>query len=152
MSLLSALTARACAALAITLCMQGAVYAQAPGQRGPAPDSLTLGLGAAIAPRFPGADNYTVLPFPSVEWRFGGRTLRSNGFGFEVDLTKKSTFDFGPILRINGGRDDLQNANDPVIEALGQVNLTAEVGAFIATTRPMMTSRTAPPVLFTARA
>ncbi|MEM7568405.1 MAG: MipA/OmpV family protein [Pseudomonadota bacterium] len=133
-------------------------HAQAPGQRppgapaGPPPDSLTVGLGAAIAPRFPGADEYAPLPFPSFEYRFNGRTLRNSGFGFEVDLTKGSTLDFGPIVRINGGRDDLNSASDPVIEALGQVSLTAEVGAFIATTRPMITSRSGPPILFTARA
>ncbi|MEO0410446.1 MAG: MipA/OmpV family protein [Pseudomonadota bacterium] len=154
MSLISNCLARSfAAAVAVLPLLASAAHAQAPGQpRGPAPDSLTLGLGAAIAPRFPGADNYAPLPFPSFEYRFNGRTLRNSGFGFEVDLTKGSTLDFGPIVRINGGRDDLNNADDPVIEALGQVSLTAEVGAFIATTRPMIVSRTGPPVLFTARA
>ena len=116
------------------------------------PDSFTYGLGVGVAPRFPGADSYAPLPFPLINWVKNGRTLRNNGFGVEYDVTKGTKLDFGPILRINGGRDDLNNANDAVIEALGQVSLTAEVGAFIATTRPISTSRQGPPLLFTARA
>jgi len=39
-----------------------------------------------------------------------------------------------------------------VIEALGDVSAAVEVGGFVGTTRALVTSRTAPPILFTARA
>jgi len=153
---------------ALSIMMMSSANAQAPNRPGgpgrpggPAapggprqmmPDSFSFGLGAAIAPRFIGSDNYVANPLPLITWVKNGRTLRNNGFGFEYDVTQGSTFDFGPILRIDTGRDDLNSANDPVIEALGKISLTAELGGFVATTRPLITSRKGPPILWTARA
>ncbi|MEM6852577.1 MAG: MipA/OmpV family protein, partial [Pseudomonadota bacterium] len=114
--------------------------------------SLTIGVGAGAAPRYIGADSYVPIPFPYVEYKRGGRTLRSNQFGFEADLTKGSNFDFGPVVRIDQGRDDFQDADNAVIEALDDVSAAVEVGGFIATTRPLITREQAPPILFTARA
>lgn len=116
-----------------------------------AQEALTLGIGGGLAPRFPGSDSYVPIPFPFVEWTYKGRTLRNNNFGFEFDLTRSDNFDFGPIARIDQGRDDWQSASDPVIEALGQVDASAELGGFIGITRPLITSQSGPPTLFTAR-
>ncbi len=117
-----------------------------------AQDSLTLGVGGGLAPRYIGSDSYVPIPFPYVEYVRNGRTLRTNQFGFEADLTKGANFDFGPIVRIDQGRNDFQDANNPVIEALGDVSAAVELGGFVATTRPIATPENGPPLLFTARA
>ncbi|MEM6681374.1 MAG: MipA/OmpV family protein [Pseudomonadota bacterium] len=140
-----------------TFCIVTTALAQAPGRPGPGqrprvqPDSFSLGLGIALAPRFPGDDDYVLNPFPLITWVKNGRTLRNNGFGFEYDLTKGSQLDYGPIVRFNTGRDDLNSVNDPVVEALGKVSFTAEVGGFIGITRPIRIA-SGKPLLLNARA
>lgn len=153
------LRARLCA-IAMTLLTAQAAYAQAPGPAGPGrpsgppPNSLTIGLGAGVSNRFIGSDSFAPQPFPSIEYRFGGgRVLRTSQFGFELDMTKSGPFDYGPIVRINTGRDDFQSADDPVIEALGQVSAAPEVGAFMSITKPLILGpQGRPKVLWTARA
>lgn len=117
-----------------------------------AQDSLRLGVGAGLAPRYIGSDSYVPIPFPYIEYVRDGRTLRTNQFGFEADLTKRGDFDFGPIVRIDQGRNDFQDADNAVIESLGDVSAAVEVGGFVATTHPILTPDNAPPLLFTARA
>lgn len=117
-----------------------------------AQDSLTLGVGGGLAPRYIGSDSYVPIPFPYVEYVRDGRTLRTNQFGFEADLTKGGNIDFGPILRIDQGRNDFQSADNPVIEALGDVSAAVELGGFVGTTRPILTPENGPPLLFTTRA
>lgn len=146
-----------CAATLITMAPQA--FAQAPGPAGagrpsgPPPNSLTIGIGAGVSNRFIGSDSFAPQPFPSIEYRFGGRVLRTSQFGFELDVTTSGPIDFGPIVRINTGRDDFQSADDPVIEALGQVSATLELGGFVAITKPLITgARGIPKVLWTTRA
>jgi len=66
-----------------------ATSAEAQGRpQQPPKDSLTVGVGAAVAPRYIGANSYGVIPFPTLQYQRNGRTLRTNQFGFEADLTQ----------------------------------------------------------------
>lgn len=121
--------------------------------QGPAQDSLTIGIGAGVSTRFPGSDQYQPIPFPSIEYKFGGRALRTNQLGLEFDVSKDRMIDFGPIIRLNTGRNDFQDAGDPVVEALGQVNAAIELGGFISASGPIGEARRGPPaLLWTTRA
>lgn len=130
--------------------------AQAQGGRpaGPPANSLTIGIGAGVSNRYIGSEDFAPQPFPSIEYRFdGGRAIRTSQFGFEVDVTRSRAMDFGPIVRINTGRNDFQSANDPAIEALGIVSATVELGGFVAMSAPLSFSDQGPPdLLVSARA
>ncbi|MGF1463559.1 MAG: MipA/OmpV family protein, partial [Maricaulaceae bacterium] len=117
-----------------------------------ADDSLTVGGGAGVAPRFIGSDEVTPIPFPFLEYTRNGRTLRTNQFGFEADLTNSGNWDFGPIVRIDQGRNDFQSASNAVIETLDDVSAAVEIGGFIETARPILAPDDGAPLLFTARA
>lgn len=138
------------AALPTTILCVSAAQAQAPQPQA----SLTVGLGAGVSNRFPGSDQYQPIPFPSIEYRFAdGRALRTNQLGVEFDISKNRLLDYGPIIRLNQGRNDLQSADDPVVEALGQVSAAVELGGFVSITRPIGPVRRGPPaLLWTARA
>ena len=89
---------------------------------------LTLGAGARIAPKYPGADNYGFLPLPIVGLRREGRPLpfeaADEGFGVGL-LGSQSPVDFGPSLRFRNKRQQ-EDVGAPV----GDVSATIEAGAF----------------------
>lgn len=94
-------------------------------------DSTRLGLGLAVVPQYPGADSYRVIPAPSFSFNVGQIAVRSRGPGVEADLFSSRSFDLGPILRYNGGRDpaDIDNA---AVSALPKVGESLELGVFAA--------------------
>jgi outer membrane protein len=89
---------------------------------------LTLGGGAAVGPKYPGADNYGIGPLPIIDFRREGSPLpfhapdQGGGFGF---LGRDSAFNFGPSVRFRYKRED-----DDVGAAVGDVGFTIEAGAF----------------------
>jgi outer membrane protein len=91
--------------------------------------TVTLGMGAQVAPQFPGADSYSIGPFPNFGLRRPGQPIRfgsaDDGAGFGV-LTYDSVINFGPALRLQGKRDE-----DDVGAPVGNVGFTVEVGGFV---------------------
>ncbi len=89
---------------------------------------LTLGAGARVDPKYPGADEYGFDPMGIFGLRREGAPLpvetpdEGSGFGF---LSDESAFDFGPALQLQGKRQE-EDVGAPV----GDVGFTVEVGAF----------------------
>jgi MipA family protein len=89
---------------------------------------VSLGAGARIIPKYPGADNYGVSPMPIFDLRREGDPLpieapdEGSGFGF---LGDDSAFDFGPTLSFQNARDE-----EDVGALVGDVDFTIEAGAF----------------------
>jgi len=89
---------------------------------------VSLGAGARISPKYPGADNYGFSPMPIFGLRREGDPLpveapdEGAGFGF---LGDDSAFDFGPTLQFERKREE-EDVGAPV----GEVDFTVEAGAF----------------------
>ncbi len=91
--------------------------------------TLTLGLGAQVAPKYPGADNYGIGPMPIFDLRRPDQPITyesaDDGAGFGI-LGRDSVINFGPALRFQSKREE-----DDVGAAVGDVGFTVEVGGFV---------------------
>ena len=91
--------------------------------------TLTLGLGAQVAPDYPGADSYGIGPMPLFDLRRPGEPITyesaDDGAGFGI-LARDSVINFGPAFRFQGKRDE-----EDVGAAVGDVGFTVEVGGFV---------------------
>ena len=106
-----------------------ATAAQAADGDAPKRDWLvTVGLGAQILPKYPGADDVLIAPLPRLDIRKEGDPLHfgapDQGSGIGL-LRSGSRFNFGPVLQFQGKRKEKD-----VGAAVGNVGFTAEPGLF----------------------
>jgi outer membrane scaffolding protein for murein synthesis (MipA/OmpV family) len=91
--------------------------------------TVTLGLGAQVTPKYPGADNYGIGPMPIFDLRRPGEPITfesaDDGAGFGL-LGRDSVVNFGPAVRFQSKREE-----DDVGAAVGDVGFTFEVGGFV---------------------
>ena len=89
---------------------------------------VTVGLGAQISPKYPGADKYRLGPLPYFNIRNVGDPLRfgapDQGTSFGL-LGGDRRFDVGPVFQLRGKRKEKD-----VGAAVGDVGTTIEAGAF----------------------
>lgn len=142
----------------------GAAAAQDPGVLTWSPGNFAvsgarLGLGAGIAPQYPGADDYAPVPFPSFSFNLGRIPVQSSGQGVEFDLRPgfpsgpegRNGFAYGPVIRYSQGRDG-DDIDDARVAALAPVGAAPEVGLFLEVTFPVASnSFVGGPVLLTGR-
>lgn len=89
---------------------------------------VSLGGGARVTPKYPGAEDYGFSPMPIFGLRREGEPLpieapdEGSGFGF---LGDDEAFDFGPALQFQSKRQE-----EDVGAAVGDVGFTVEAGAF----------------------
>jgi outer membrane protein len=96
----------------------------------PKPDLLvSIGLGAQVLPKYPGAADVAVAPLPRVDIRHVGDPLyiaapdQGTGIGL---LGNRTGVDFGPTFQLQGKRRE-KDVGAPV----GNVGFTVEAGAFV---------------------
>ena len=125
----------AAAALACTALLAAPAVATAgPGEReapsrSPAESddwSVTLGLGAGVAPSYEGSESYEFVPLPVVDLRWRDRAFVGTG-GVGVDLFRSEHLRLGARLGYNGGRDE---DDDDALDGLGDVDAAVEAGIF----------------------
>ena len=96
-------------------------------------DWITVGIGGGYAPSYEGSDDYTFFPAPIAQGSIGGFDFGARGPGLYVDLiadgSSESNVKFlaGPLVRVRLDRNS--NIKDPVVRALGKVDVAVEVGA-----------------------
>src|SRR4051812_27667019 len=70
---------------------------------------VTIGLGAQITPKYPGADELLLAPLPRFDIRRVGEPLHfgapDQGTGIGL-LGSRSRIDFGPVLQLQGKRKE----------------------------------------------
>lgn len=88
-----------------------------------------IGIGFGRTTEFLGSDDSQIIPTAEFEWETPIGIFKNDQIGAQLDLVKSASWDTGPILRINTGRDD--SVSDTVIARLPEVELTAEAGWFI---------------------
>ena len=120
--------ARSVALVGTALLAFGAAPAFAQDGEGDSEWILSIGAGARVSPKYPGADNYGVSPMPIFGLRREGAPLpveapdEGSGFGF---LGDDGAFDFGPTVQFQSKRQE-EDVGAPV----GDVGFTVEAGAF----------------------
>jgi outer membrane protein len=90
---------------------------------------VTIGLGAQVTPKYPGADSMQVAPLPVVSLRHVGDPLNFSApdQGTSIGLLgNRSRIDFGPVVRLQGKRKQ-KDVGAPV----DPVGFTVEAGGFI---------------------
>jgi outer membrane protein len=91
--------------------------------------TVTVGLGAQVLPKYPGADAYSIFPMPIFGWRREGAPMpfsaQDEGVGFGL-LGQDSRFNIGPSFALRSKREQ-----DDVGANVGDVGLTVEAGGFV---------------------
>lgn len=98
-------------------------------------DYMTIGAAVGVSPRFEGSDEYRIFPGGALIGSVSGIEFQARGPGINVDVIPdgpraKYGFIGGPVLRIQGNRDDSpSDIKDPQIAALGRLDTAIEIGA-----------------------
>lgn len=91
--------------------------------------TLTIGAGAQLVPKYPGADDHGFAPLPYVDLRRPGEPPRfeaaDESFGIRL-FGQTRGFSFGPVLGLQGKREE-----DDVGAPVGDVDFTIEPGAYV---------------------
>jgi outer membrane scaffolding protein for murein synthesis (MipA/OmpV family) len=89
---------------------------------------VTIGAGAQVLPRYPGADEIQVTPLPIFGLRRDGDPLSFGAAdqGSGIDILPSKKIDFGPVVQLQSSR-----RNKDVGAAVGKVPFTVEGGAFV---------------------
>ncbi len=119
------LLACACVAGTILIAAPAAAQEERSGSRW----LVTVGGGAQVYPKYPGADSYGIYPWPILGLRREGAPLPFDGAddGFDIGLLgSQSRFNIGPVVSFQNKREE-----DDVGLAVGDVDFTIEAGGFV---------------------
>lgn len=89
---------------------------------------ITVGAGPMLEPKFPGAKDLGLRPWPLFDLRRMGseREFETPDEGFSIDLLRGKRFNVGPALNFDPGRDE-----EDAILGIGDVGMSVEGGAFV---------------------
>ncbi|HUC60526.1 MAG TPA: MipA/OmpV family protein [Alphaproteobacteria bacterium] len=88
---------------------------------------VTLGIGAGVVPRYPGAGAYRATPLPMVSVRY--RDLLFLGpAGLGANVIDWNGLRIGPVFGFEGGRDQ---SDDPHLSGLGSIAPSITGGGFL---------------------
>lgn len=103
-------------------------------------DTLTIGVGGAVIPRYEGAEDYTVTPVGALRGRVSGIGFSTLGTALFVDVIPSAggpgtKFVAGPMAHLTLDRSSLRRVRDPQIVALGRIKPAVEVGGHFGVSR-----------------
>ncbi len=98
-----------------------------PAQKEPKDFTLTLGLGAGVAPDYEGSNDYRFVPIPMIEASWKDRLFLSNT-SLSLAVISTSYLKAGPMVTYAFGRDRKDNH---ALRKLGNVGDSVEIGGFI---------------------
>ncbi len=105
-------------------------------------DFLTIGLGIAYGPSYTGSDDYTAFVLPIVQGSLGGIGISPRPAGVALNVVpaveEGPSFSFGPMVKLNRDRVNLEDIKDPVVEAYGELDTAIEIGASAGVTFPQV--------------
>lgn len=88
-----------------------------------------IGVGLGSAAEYSGSSDSQVIPLAAFEYETRIGIFSNNQVGVKLDLIKSESFDTGPIIRANAGRDN--SVSDAAVAALPEIEATAEAGWFV---------------------
>jgi MipA family protein len=97
-------------------------------------DTLTIGVGALVTPRYEGSDDYRISPGGAVRGKVSGISFSTVGTALFTDVIPSAgqgewKFVFGPVAQLRLARSSLKTIRDPQVRALGKIGVTVEGGA-----------------------
>lgn len=103
-------------------------------------DTLSIGVGGAVLPRYEGSDDYKLSPAGAIRGKLSGVSFITQGTALFVDLVPSSSgpgtkFNLGPMAHVTLNRSSLKTTRDPQIVALGRIPIAVEVGGHVGVTR-----------------
>jgi MipA family protein len=84
--------------------------------------------GALAVPDYEGSEDYQAAPLIGGRLGYDTYYLEIQGLGLRANLSPYSRWEFGPVVGLRSGRDDVENDR---VDALRDIDDSIEVGAFI---------------------
>lgn len=143
----------ASAAAATFACMLGTpAFAQQPDAEDPLPagqgetvfdgDFLSVGVGVAYNPSYSGSDDYNVNILPIVQGSVWGIDINPRPGGLAIDLVPDReegvSFTAGPLVRLRSDRNDVEDINDDIVAAYGELDRAVELGGTVGIQFPQL--------------
>jgi MipA family protein len=99
-------------------------------------DTLTIGIGALVTPRYEGSDDYRITPGGALRGKVSGISFSTLGTALFTDLIRSNgTNDWklvlGPVAHLTLNRSSRKSVRDPQIVALGRIPVAIELGGHI---------------------
>lgn len=98
------------------------------------PDDISLedvnarvGFGMGITPDYIGSNNYRLRFIPLIDVRYK-EAWRLNGSLLSFSAYKNNNLELGPLVNLRFGRQESRNS---VLDGLGDIDTTLEIGAFV---------------------
>ena len=108
-------------------------------------DFLSVGVGVAYSPSYSGSDDYNFQVLPIVQGSLGGVDINPRPAGLAIDFIPDPdegvSFSLGPVFRINGDRNDIDNIEDDIVAAYGELDTAVEVGPSVGVKFPQLLNR-----------
>lgn len=105
-------------------------------------DYVTVGVGVAYGASYSGSDDYRTFVLPIVQGSLGGIDFSPRAAGVALDFIPDPdegvSFSFGPVIKLNRDRADLDGIKDPVVEAYGELDTAIEVGPSVGVSFPQL--------------
>ena len=103
-------------------------------------DTLTIGAGAAVVPRYEGSKDYRVIPAGAIRGKVGGIGFTTAGTSLFIDLIPSldgpgTKLVAGPMAHLSLNRSSIKGIRDPQIAALGRIPVAVEVGGHVGISR-----------------
>jgi MipA family protein len=103
-------------------------------------DTITVGAGGAVVPRYEGSDDYRVVPAGAIRGKVSGISFITLGTALLVDVIPSgdgpgTSFSLGPMVHLTLNRSGLKGIRDSQIASLGKIKPALEVGGHAGITR-----------------
>ena len=104
-------------------------------------DYLSVGIGAGYAPSYTGSDDYVTFVFPVVQGSWRGIDINPRPAGVALDFLSMEkeggpNFSLGIAGRINTDRTDIDDIEDSIVAAYGELDTAIEVGPTVGVSFP----------------
>lgn len=99
-------------------------------------DTVTIGVGAAIVPRYEGSDDSRIIPAGAIRGSVSGISFTTIGTALYIDVIPRreptgGKFVLGPVVHVGFDRTSRKTIRDPQIVALGKIDTSIELGGQI---------------------
>ncbi len=103
-------------------------------------DTITIGAGAAVLPRYEGSDDSLISPVGAIRGKVSGISFSTVGTGLFVDLVPSkggpgTKFVLGPVVHLSLNRSSTRRLDDAQIARLGRIKPAVEAGGHVGISR-----------------
>ncbi|QZD90350.1 MipA/OmpV family protein [Qipengyuania aurantiaca] len=105
-------------------------------------DFLSVGIGVGYNASYSGSDDYNINILPIVQASFAGIKVNPRPAGLALDFIPDPDegigFSAGPMVRLRSDRADVDDINDDVVAAYGELDRAVELGGSVGVSFPKL--------------